>query len=84
MEVIESKPASETSCRNAHELALQPGIPDLGYGYAPIPCIEGKFTIVDEVIDTTYAVLYRVGDEPLSGSAGTFDGSGDLALDLSY
>ncbi|HEY3805023.1 MAG TPA: hypothetical protein VGL61_20575 [Kofleriaceae bacterium] len=82
---VSGQPASDTSCRDAPDLALQPGVPyDLGYGWAPIPCNEGKLTVDGIPIETTFTVLYRTGDGPYSGSAGFFDGSGDLALDLPY
>jgi hypothetical protein len=82
---VSGKPASDATCQAAPQLALQPGIPyDLGYGWASIPCNEGKFTMDAVPIETTFAVLYRTGDGPYTGSAGFFDGSGDLVLDLPY
>jgi hypothetical protein len=48
------------------------------------PADEGEFTLIDIPIWTTFAVLYRVGDGPYTGSGGTFDGSGNLTLDLRY
>jgi len=48
------------------------------------PADEGEFTLIDIPIWTTFAVLYRVGDGPYTGSGGTFDGGGNLTLDLRY
>lgn len=83
---VSGQPASATSCTNAPDLQLffgESAGDEWEWGFAPVPCAEGVFTIDKmptyfETID-----LLRNGDDA-GGATGSFDGSGDAALDLPY
>lgn len=53
------------------------------FGFSPVPCVEGKFTI--DKLPTWYTTvqLARTGDYN-GGASGTFASDGTVALDLSY
>jgi hypothetical protein len=86
---VSGQPASAAACVNAPDLMLTffdgaVGDPD-GYefGFAPVPCPEGKFTIDKMPLVYTGIDLVRNGDET-GGSDGVFDALGDVSLDLAY
>jgi hypothetical protein len=57
------------------------------FGFAPVPCAEGEFSI-DKLPDYyAYVGLFDSSSfdgNDASGVTGTFDGSGDCALDLNF
>ncbi len=53
------------------------------FGFAPVPCAEGKFT-VDKLPINYSTVNLEVENDGNGGSTGTFDGGGTVALDLPY
>lgn len=86
---VSEQPASATTCGNAPDLMLtfydgDVGDPD-GYefGFAPVPCVEGKFTIDKMPLVYTSVDLVR-NDDGTGGSNGVFDANGDVSLDLPY
>jgi len=86
---VSGQPASATTCTAAPDLMLTFSIEDYGnsneydFGFAPVPCAEGKFTIDKMPTSYEYVDLVRNMDES-GGSDGSFDGSGDVSLDLPY
>jgi hypothetical protein len=82
---LDEKPASTTTCANAPTLELS--FTDVngynGWGYAPVPCAEGKFTIIKMPVTFVGA---NMGSEDGTGSYfnGSFDGSGNTTIDLQY
>jgi hypothetical protein len=84
---VSGQPASATSCTNAPDLQLFFGETGEGggydWGFAPVPCAEGEFTI--DKMPTYFQTVDLLRDtDDTGGATGTFDGSGDLALDLPY
>jgi hypothetical protein len=57
------------------------------FGFAPVPCAEGEFSI-DKLPDYyAYVGLFdnsSFSENDSAGATGTFDGSGDCALDLNF
>lgn len=82
---ISGQPAGSASCTAAPDLQILFGVADglYDWGYAPVPCVEGKFSIDKMPISYTAVALLREGDG-VGGAAGVFDASGNVALDLPY
>jgi len=85
MWTLKGQPASTTTCRYAPDLAItfldEPS--DTMFGFAPVPCSAGKFTV--DKLPTHYGAvdLTRAG-EYSGGAHGTFDANGNVTLDLPY
>lgn len=83
---VAEQPASATTCTSAPDLQLmfgETGYNDYVWGFAPVPCAEGEFTI--DKMPTYFQTIALLRDTDGSGGAtGTFDGSGDVTLDLPY
>ena len=77
--------ASTASCTNAASLDITfyDNRQQDAFGFAPVPCDEGKFTV--DKLPTSYGSVGLERDGDYNGGAmGTFDGSGDASLDLPY
>ncbi len=83
---VSGQPASAATCTSTPDLQLffgEVGESGWDFGFAPVPCAEGEFTI--DKLPTFYTQVGLLQDMTDSGGAtGTFDGSGDSALDLPY
>jgi hypothetical protein len=53
------------------------------FGFSPVPCAEGKFTVDKLPTWYTEVELSRTGDQR-GGASGLFDATGTAALDLPY
>jgi hypothetical protein len=84
---VSGQPASATTCTNAPDLQLFFGESSYGNGYewgfAPVPCPEGEFTI-DKMPTYFDTIDLLRSTDSTGGATGEFDGSGDAALDLPY
>ncbi len=83
---VNARPASTETCVNAPDLELTFSEPygELGtFGFAPVPCVEGKFTIDKMPLGYTTISLERQYDYQ-GGTIGTFDSTGSALLDLPY
>ena len=82
---MSSQPASAQTCASAPHLDLTFIDPNGDqFGFSPVPCAEGKFTI-DKMPSFYQTVeLSRTGDYGESGASGYFDTDGTVALDLGY
>jgi hypothetical protein len=83
---LEGQAASTATCATAPPLELAFADPAGGsqFGFAPVPCMEGKFTVDKMPIIYTSVSMgseYNYGD---GGAKGTFDATGAVALDLPY
>lgn len=78
-------PASDASCTDAPKLDIT--FADLGggdtFGYSPVPCDAGKYTV--DKLPTRYEMvtLSRAGDY-YGGATARFDLDGNATLDLPY
>jgi hypothetical protein len=81
---VNARLASAATCINAPDLEITFGAyTDGQFGFAPVPCVEGTFTV--DKLPTTYATVnleraYEYG----GGVAGSFDSTGSALLDLPY
>jgi hypothetical protein len=85
--------AGSASCSSSPDLELlfnqtgQLSGTNYEFGFAPVPCAEGVFSI-DKLPDYyTYVGLFdqsTFDEDDSPGVTGTFDGSGDCALDLNF
>jgi hypothetical protein len=82
---VSGQAAGSATCANAPDLQLMLGLDgyDYSFGWAPVPCVEGKFTVLNMPNDYTTVALIREND-PSGGATGVIDGSGDSNLDLPY
>jgi hypothetical protein len=83
---LQNQPASTATCASSTDLELdfssaQDGY---GYGYAPVPCVEGEFTITK--LENYYTnVSLETQGQPGTGSSGMIpSGGGTVTLDLPY
>lgn len=85
MWTLKGQPASDTSCRYAPKLSISFSDSNEGgmFGFAPVPCDAGKFTVDKMPYRYTTVHLARDGDYD-GGARGTFDTSGNVTLDLNY
>jgi hypothetical protein len=82
---LDQQPASQASC------ATVPGPLEMSFtdqegatfGFAPVPCVEGKFTIDKMPTSYTTAALYPEYNYDSVASA-NFDATGTATLDLPY
>jgi hypothetical protein len=85
---MSGQPASKATCAAAPELDLTFWYDDEGFGYSPVPCAEGQFTVDNFPIEYTRVQasvgLLRDGDRR-GGSVAMFDFTTDtVTLDLPY
>lgn len=76
--------ASDTSCTGARSLEIT--FSTSGgemFGFAPVPCNAGKFTVDKLPTRYTMVTLSRAGDY-YGGATAAFDADGNAALDLPY
>lgn len=79
---ISGQPASATSCTNAGDLQIEFD----GYetfGFAPVPCAEGKFSVDKLPLQYTRVDLSRENGND-AGASGDIPMTGTVALDLPY
>lgn len=77
--------ASVDACAGAPKLAITFTTSGGGemFGFSPVPCEAGKFTVDKLPTRFTTVTLGRVGDD-YSGAAAVFDADGNAAIDLPY
>ncbi len=84
---ISGAPASSATCSSSPDLQLSflsdDGNEDGEFGFAPVPCVEGKFTIDKLPSWYTEVQLSRDNDDD-PGATARIDGSGNAAIDLPY
>jgi hypothetical protein len=81
---LQGSAASAATCAAAPDLDITfIDTSDSQFGFSPVPCVEGKFTI--DKLPTRYieAALARTGDGG-GGASGVFASDGTVPLDLSY
>ena len=82
---LEQQPASAAACSTAPvlELSFTDKYGGSTFGYAPLACAQGKFTI--DKMPTAYTNV-AIGPTSTYGSsvAGAFDATGSVQLDLPY
>ena len=82
---VRQQAASATTCSVAPNLDITfMDVQQTQFGFSPVPCVEGRFTI--DKLPTTYTTvnLERAGDYN-GGATGTFDpATGVATLDLPY
>jgi len=81
---VKTEVASDTTCVSAPDLAITFSDPsgDL-FGFAPVPCNAGRYTVDKLPTRFTRVELTRSG-EYSGGASGTFDTTGTAVLDLPY
>lgn len=81
---VNDQVASDATCVRSPDLAVTFS-DDQGYdfGFAPVPCDAGRFTVDKMPLEYTNVQLSRVG-EYTGGASGRFDAAGDANLDLPY
>ncbi|CAN5497850.1 hypothetical protein BH11MYX1_BH11MYX1_37380 [soil metagenome] len=81
---VNAEVASAATCVKAPDLELTFGANTDGpFGFAPVPCVEGKFTVDKMPIAYKTVQLEREYDYA-GGTSGTFDSTGSALLDLAY
>jgi hypothetical protein len=82
------QPASVATCANSQKLQIgfystSAGTDYPEWGYAPVPCVQGKFTIDKFPTSFTRASLAPQNsyETPITG---TFDATGNASIDLPY
>lgn len=83
---VSGQAAGSASCASAPALELELGITGEGefdFGWAPVPCVEGEFTVLAMPSYYTQVGLLREYDAE-GGVSGVLDGSGNASLDLPY
>jgi hypothetical protein len=77
--------ANQTSCANAPDLEIDfSGSGADPWGYAPVPCVEGKFTIDKMPTRYSYILLGREGDATGGDGAQIDATTGNAMIDLPY
>lgn len=81
---LQSMPASTATCASSPDLELDFSGGAYGYGYAPVPCVEGEFTITK--LENYYTnVSLEIEGQLGTGSNTTIpSGGGTVTLDLPY
>ena len=84
---IQSQTATQTSCSTANATNLQidfSGNSESPWGYAPVLCMEGKFSIDKMPIAYSYVNLGRDGDVTSGGGSKIDTTTGEAVIDLPY
>ena len=83
---LKGQVASADTCKTAPPLEL--AFTDLSgagqFGFAPVPCMEGKFTVDKMPIVYTGVQMGPEYNYGAGGASGSFDATGTVALDLPY
>lgn len=81
---LQGEPASDVSCEAAPKLSIT-FMTSGGevFGYSPVPCDAGKFTVDKLPTRFTSVALVRNSEGP-GGVSGSFDGEGTATVDLPY
>ena len=81
---MSGEPAGTATCGASPDLDLTFFTSSDQFGFSPVPCAEGKFT-VDKLPSWYESVeLSRTGDYGSGGASGVFATDGTAALDLIY
>lgn len=82
---IKGQPASDATCINAPKLdvTFQASTTYDQFGFSPVPCNAGRYTIDKMPTRFTNVTLARAGDG-YGGDSGVFDADGNAQLDLPY
>ena len=82
---LKDAPASDTSCASAPKLAITFTTSGTGsmFGFSPVPCDAGKFTVDKLPTAYTSVALARTGDD-YGGASASFDIEGNALVDLPY
>jgi hypothetical protein len=81
---MSSQTATDATCSNAKYLDITfSATGGEMFGFAPVPCSAGKYTIDKLPMRYTLVTLARSGDYS-GGASGTFDAQGNAALNLPY
>ena len=82
---MQQEVASETTCSSAKYLDITFSTSGGGehFGFAPVPCSAGKYTIDKLPTRYTTVTLARSGDYS-GGASGAFDAEGNAAINLPY
>jgi len=80
---LNDQPASTATCTNAPYLDITFSNGNDSFGFSPVPCVEGRFTVDKLPLRYTNVGLERAGDYN-GGAATSFDTTGTASLDLSY
>ena len=82
---VQGQPASASTCTAAPDLDLElSGVGVSGFGFEPVPCAEGKFTVTKLPKDYDQVRLFRVG-ATMPSAAGFIDATSQTAsLDLVF
>ena len=82
---VQGAAATQTSCSTSPDLEIEfSGNYADPWGYAPVPCMEGKFTIDKMPIEYTYANLGRESDITTGGGARIDPTTLTATIDLPY
>jgi hypothetical protein len=83
---VKGQPASDATCVSSKSLDITFSTSadsfDM-FGFAPVPCNAGRYTIDKMPARYTYVTLARTGDNS-GGDSATFDAEGNAMLDLPY
>jgi hypothetical protein len=81
---VSDQVASDATCTSAPKLDItfRSSSGEM-FGFAPVPCDAGKYTIDKMPTRFTTVTLARTGDYG-GGATGTFDATGNASLDLPY
>ena len=80
---VRKQPAATASCSSASNLDITFYDGQTSFGFSPVPCVEGKFTVDKLPSIYTSVGLERAGDFN-GGATATFDTSGVATIDLPY
>lgn len=81
---VNDQVASDASCVRAPNLAITfSDAQGYDFGFAPVPCKAGRFTVDKMPLVYTRVELSRAG-EYSGGASGQFDSAGDANLNLPY
>ena len=81
---LQGQPASQSTCTSSPDLAIFFNAANNGYwGYSPVPCVEGKFTV--DKLPTWFTDVQLGLDNSSDGTWGTIDrATGTVTIDLPY
>ena len=76
-------PASDATCTSASKLSITFSSGGEVFGFSPVPCDAGKFT-VDKLPTRFSLVTLTRAYEDYGGASASFDGEGNALVDLPY
>jgi len=80
---LHQQPAATATCAAAADLDITFYDGQTTFGFSPVPCVEGKFTVDKLPTSYTSVGLERAGDGS-GGATATFDTTGVATIDLPY